>query len=75
MGVALSALSVLVYQGAITLGAQWISVLISEAMITEMSAVGGILVVAIGLNILEMKKIRVGNLPPSILIAALLARF
>jgi len=75
MGVALSALSVLVYQGAITLGAQWISVLISEAMITEMSAVGGILVVAIGLNILEMKKIRVGNLLPSILIAALLARF
>ncbi len=74
-GVALSALSVFVYQGAITLGAKWLSVLISAPMISEMNAVGGILVVAIGLNILEIKRIRVGNLLPAILVAALLAYF
>ncbi len=72
-GVALSALSVFVYQGAITMGASWLSQLISDAMICEMNAVGGILVVAIGLNILEVKKTRVGNLLPAILVAALLA--
>lgn len=75
IGVALSALSVFLYQGAITLGAKWLSVLISGPMISEMNAVGGILVVAIGLNILEVKKTRVGNLLPAILVAALLAYF
>lgn len=75
VGVALSAVSVFIYQGAITLGAKWLSVLISAPMISEMNAVGGILVVAIGLNILEIKKIRVGNLLPAILVAALLAYF
>lgn len=74
-GVALSAVSVLVYQGAITLGAKWLSVLISAPMITEMNAVGGILVIAIGLNILEIRKTRVGNLLPAIIVAALLAWF
>ena len=75
IGVALSALSVFLYQGAITLGAKWLSVLISGPMISEMNAVGGILVVAIGLNILEVKKTRVGNLLPAIPVAALLAYF
>lgn len=74
-GVALSALSVLIYQGAITLGATWLSALVSAPMISEMNAVGGVLVVAIGLNILEVKKIRVGNLLPAIIVAALLVRF
>lgn len=74
-GVALSAVSVLVYQGAITLGAKWLSVLVTGPMISEMNAVGGILVIAIGLNILEVKQTRVGNLLPAIIIAALLAWF
>ncbi len=72
-GVALSAISVLVYQGAITLGAKWVAKCLSAAMLSEMNAVGGILVVAIGLGLLEIKKIRVGNLLPAILVAAILA--
>lgn len=75
VGVALSAVSVFAYQGTITLGAKWLAALISAPMISEMNAVGGILVIAIGLGILEIKKIRVGNLLPSILVAALLAWF
>ncbi|HBK85252.1 MAG TPA: DUF554 domain-containing protein, partial [Firmicutes bacterium] len=70
-GVALSAISVLVYQGAITLGAKWVAKCLSAAMLSEMNAVGGILVVAIGLGLLEIKKIRVGNLLPAILVAAI----
>ena len=73
-GVALSAISVFVYQGAITLGARSVSVWLSASMITEMNAVGGLLVLAIGLNILDIKQVRVGNLLPAIPIAALLAR-
>jgi len=71
-GVALSSLSVFVYQGAITLLAAWISQWLTPAAVTEMTATGGILIVAIGLNILGIQKIRVGNLLPAILIAVLL---
>jgi uncharacterized membrane protein YqgA involved in biofilm formation len=72
LGVALSSLSVFAYQGAITLLAAWISQWLTPAAVTEMTATGGILIVAIGLNILGIKKIRVGNLLPAILIAVLL---
>lgn len=72
LGVALSSLSVFVYQGAITLLAAWISQWLTPAAVNEMTATGGILIVAIGLNILGIKNIRVGNLLPAILIAVLL---
>lgn len=72
-GVALSAITVFIYQGTITLGAKWIANLLTPTMITEMNAVGGILVMAIALSLLDLKKIRVGNLLPAIPVAALLA--
>ncbi len=72
LGVALSSLSVFVYQGAITLLAAWISQWLTPAAVIEMTATGGILIVAIGLNVLEIKKVRVGNLLPAILLAVLL---
>jgi len=73
VGVVFSGLSVLVYQGTITLLAGVIAPLLTPAAITEMSATGGLLIVAIGINILELKQIRIGNLLPSMLFAALLA--
>ena len=68
-GVLLSAATVLLYQGALTLGAGLLRGLLSTAMITEMSAVGGLLIVGIGLNILELSRIRVANMLPSLAIA------
>ena len=67
-GVAFSAFSVLIYQGAITLLANWISVFLTEDMIRELSACGGLLIVAIGLNILDVmkKQIRVANALPAL---------
>ena len=65
-GVALSALAVLAYQGAIALGAQWVSGLLTEAIIREMSAVGGLLIAGIGMNMLGFVKLRIGNLLPAI---------
>ncbi len=70
IGVVFSALPVLVYQGLITLLASWAAPLLSQAVITELSAVGGILLIATGLNMLELApvRIRVGNMLPSILL-------
>lgn len=65
-GVLLSALPVLIYQGAIALSAQAVAPLLSEAAMCEMSAVGGMLIMGIGLNLLDIAKIRVGNLLPAI---------
>jgi len=72
LGVALSSVSVFIYQGAITLLAAWISQWLTPAAVTEMTAAGGILIIAIGLNVLGIKKIRVGNLLPAIVFAVLI---
>ncbi len=68
MGVAFSVIPMLLYQGAITLLASVVGPYLGEAVITEMSAVGGILIVAISINMLELgkKKIKVGNMLPTI---------
>ncbi|NLK21177.1 MAG: DUF554 domain-containing protein [Epulopiscium sp.] len=68
IGVALSGISVLVYQGIITILAQWVEPYMTADMIRELSIVGGILIFAIGLNMMKIKKIKVGNLLPAIFI-------
>jgi uncharacterized protein len=65
-GVLFSALPVLFYQGAITLSASLLKPLLVPAVVTQMSAVGGLLIVAIGLNLLDVAKLRVGNMLPAI---------
>lgn len=67
-GVALSAVAVFVYQGAIALLATWIAPLLTDPIITEMSAVGGLLIIGIGLNMIYDKHISVGNLLPAIFV-------
>ncbi len=73
IGVALSSISILLYQGSITLLANSLSGMIADKMIIEMSAVGGLLIIGISLLMLEIKTIRVANLLPAIPIAAILA--
>lgn len=68
IGVAFSAITVLLYQGVITLSAFYLKDFLTPEVVLEMSAVGGILIMAIGINILEMKKIKVGNMLPAIFI-------
>lgn len=76
IGVMLSAVPVLFYQGAIALLAGVISTYIpTEALdlfIKEMTATGGVMILAIGLNIANLTKIRVANLLPAIIIVAIL---
>jgi uncharacterized membrane protein YqgA involved in biofilm formation len=69
IGVAFSAISVFVYQGTLTLLAGQLSGLLTDVAVREMTATGGILIVAIGLNVLGLKETRVGNLIPAIFLA------
>lgn len=68
-GVIVSAVPVLLYQGGITLSAGLIQGVLSGAVIAEMSATGGLLILGIGLNILQIAEIKVGNLLPGIFVA------
>jgi uncharacterized membrane protein YqgA involved in biofilm formation len=78
IGVAASALTVLVVQGGITLAAAAANQVLTARMIAEMTATGGILILGIGLRLLDLKRIRVGSFLPALLVApiavALLAR-
>lgn len=73
-GVLLSAATVLVVQGGITLGANALSGFFTDPLIAETSAVGGVLVVCIGIGLLGLKKLPVADYLPAILFAPLLAR-
>jgi uncharacterized membrane protein YqgA involved in biofilm formation len=72
MGVTFSALTVLIFQGALSLGAAPFQTILTDSMITEMSATGGVIILGIGLLILEIKRIKVGNFLPALLIAPIL---
>ena len=67
IGVAFSTIPLLIYQGGITLLAGLVGPYLPEAVVTEMTAVGGTLIVAIAINMLELGKtrIQVGNLLPA----------
>ncbi len=67
-GVILSLVPLTIYQGGIALAAHIVGPVLSSAVINEMSAVGGLLIIALGLNMLEATKtrIRVANLLPAI---------
>jgi uncharacterized membrane protein YqgA involved in biofilm formation len=66
IGVLFSAASVFVYQGLITVSASVMKQFLTPEVITQMSAVGGLLIVAMGFNMLEIVKIKVGNCLPAI---------
>lgn len=71
-GVLGSALPVLFYQGGITLLASKLQSFFTPEMIRELTSVGGVIVMGIGINILGLQKIRVGNLIPALLLIILL---
>ena len=74
VGVGLSAVPVLLYHGLISLAAGVLSPLLGDAVIAEMTCVGSLLIVAMGLNMLGVTKIKVMNLVPGIFLPILLCR-
>ncbi|WP_040211425.1 DUF554 domain-containing protein [Clostridium polynesiense] len=71
VGVLFSSLAVLMYQGTITLSASLIKNILTPSLINEISVVGSILILALGLNILGITKIKVANMLPAIFIPML----
>ncbi|MCF6096269.1 DUF554 domain-containing protein [Thermovorax subterraneus] len=70
IGVAFSAATVFLYQGSIAMAAGFIKSYLTDAIITEMTAAGGLLIFGIGINMLEGKsRVKVGNLLPAIFTA------
>jgi uncharacterized membrane protein YqgA involved in biofilm formation len=72
IGVVFSTVPLLFYQGGITLFATWFGDFFPEIMVTEMSAVGGILLIGMSINILDIKKINVMNMLPSLVVIIIL---
>ena len=71
-GVLLSAGTVLVVQGSITLGAGLLAPVVTQTMISATTSTGGILIFGLGLVLLDLKEIRVANMLPALLFAPLL---
>jgi uncharacterized membrane protein YqgA involved in biofilm formation len=73
IGVLFSSLIILVYQGGISLLAGTLSAIITDPMMNEMTATGGVILVGLAIsNLLDMKKIRVGNFLPALAVAPLI---
>ncbi|HEX9016678.1 MAG TPA: DUF554 domain-containing protein [Chloroflexota bacterium] len=73
-GVVISAATVLLYQGGLTLSAAWAKPFLTDPMIAEMTATGGLLIVGIGFNILGIVRIRVASMLPALVLAPALTR-
>lgn len=75
LGVLLSAFTVFIYQGSITLMAGFLSNFLNDVAINNMTAVGSILIIGLGFNILGVTKIKISNLLPAVIVAVIISLF
>lgn len=75
VGVIFSAAFVLIYQGAITLLAQWVSPFLTDTVVQEMSCAGYVIIMALAFNMLGISKFKVMNFVPAIFLPILICRF
>jgi len=73
LGVALAAVPVLLYQGAITLAAGQVTPMLTVPVVATLTATGGLLIAAIGLDAAGIKRLPVGNMLPGVFVASILA--
>jgi uncharacterized membrane protein YqgA involved in biofilm formation len=71
-GVIASAISVGVVQGFFTILAVFVGPFLSSAMIASITATGGVLLIGVGLRVLRIKSVAVGDLLPALIIAPIL---
>jgi len=72
-GVMVSVIPLFIYQGGLTLLAKTLGNYSNEIIINELTAVGGIILLAIGLNILEISKVKAVNILPALVFAVVFA--
>lgn len=75
IGVAFSALSILMLEGTVTLLASLLTGVLTDAVITEISVTGSLIIIGVGLNVLGLTKLRIMNMTPALLLPILLCRF
>lgn len=75
IGVAFSAIPILIYEGALTIIASIVGEFMTQQMITEMSAVGSLIIAGIGFNFLDIKQIKVANMIPAMFIPCIYFAF
>lgn len=75
VGVLFSSVFVLVYQGSITLLAQWVAPLLNDTVINEMTCVGSVIIVGLALNMIGITKLKVMNYVPAIFVPIVLCMF
>ena len=75
IGVGFSVIPIIIVQGGIALGAHALQPFLTPDVIREMSTVGGTLIMAIGIDLLDIKRLPVGNFMPAIFIAGILGWF
>ena len=68
-GVGFSVITILVYQGGLSLLASSVEEAFTPEVVAAMTAAGGLMILAIGLRLLELRRIRVGNLLPALILA------
>ena len=73
IGVLFSVIPLLIYQGGITLLSMWLGNFFAQSVVNELTATGGVLLIGLGLNILNVAKIKVTDLLPSLLFVVLFA--
>jgi len=73
-GVLLTVAVILVYQGGLAAGAAAFSGLLSASQLTEMNAVGGLLILGVGLKLLRIRDVSVADFLPAILVAPMLVQ-
>jgi uncharacterized membrane protein YqgA involved in biofilm formation len=71
-GVGFSALTVVAVQGSLTLGAGAADAVLTDRMVDEMTATGGVMILGIGLRLLELRRVRVASFLPGLLVAPVL---
>jgi Uncharacterized membrane protein, possible Na+ channel or pump len=72
IGVIMSAIPLFIFQGGITLFALWASSFFSDDIIAGLTSVGGVLLIGLAINILEIKKLRIMNMLPALVIVVIL---
>lgn len=75
IGVAFSALSILVLEGTVALLASLLTGVLTDAVITEISVTGSLIIIGVGLNVLGLTKLRIMNMTPALLLPIFLCRF
>jgi uncharacterized membrane protein YqgA involved in biofilm formation len=73
IGVLFSVIPLFIYQGGLTLLAGSFHAVISDVVVNEMSAAGGLILIGLGITILEIKRLKVLNMLPALVFAGVLA--